>query len=588
MDSSTRGQSDGGGSSVRVTFADGAARAALERHLDLLHDPARHEGPDVVRIKQNASRTVWRCRLGGCAYYLKHFHPRSCLQRLGWRLRGDDAGRELRFSQRLIAQGVPATPVLAIGQGQGRGWMISRAIEPAIPGDVWHNERAESGDPCHIPTIRAAVLRLAELVGRMHKAGIIHRDLHTGNILVQGEGRQIRLTLMDLHRAAQRRRLSRQACARNLAQLLHDRRHVTTRTQRLAFLKRYLEVTGAPGTLRGWVVITDHFAQAYSRALYGARDRRIFGENRYFTRIRGPHGWRGHAVLASKRKLRPMPASGMIFQAQAWRAVLADPDSLFQSPDAVVIKDSAGSLVIRRRLTIGEHTVEVFIKRHRRKQPYKAIVDALRPSRAIKAFHHGHALLTRRIATALPLAVMERRTGAFLHDSILITEAVAPAEQLNRFLDHWLGSSAVARSGIDAARQQQLARDMLHRLGRLLLRLHSEGFAHRDLKSGNLLVHWTQESPPEIVLVDLDGVTYQRQISTRQMFQGLMRLNVSLLECPSVNHAGRLRMLLGYLRHPGSGRIHFKPYWRELERWSAKKLRRQIASRRKRQKMQRR
>ena len=67
-----------------------------------------------------------------------------------------------------------------------------------------------------------------------------------------------------------------------------------------------------------------------------------------------------------------------------------------------------------------------------------------------------------------------------------------------------------------------------------------------------------------------------------------MRLNVSLLECPAVTHAGRLRMLLGYLRRPGAGRINFKPYWRELERWSARKLRQQIRSRRRKQRAVRR
>ena len=67
-----------------------------------------------------------------------------------------------------------------------------------------------------------------------------------------------------------------------------------------------------------------------------------------------------------------------------------------------------------------------------------------------------------------------------------------------------------------------------------------------------------------------------------------MRLNVSLLECPVVNHAGRLRMLLGYLCRPGMGRINFKPYWRMLQRWGTRKIRRQIASRQKRQQAQRR
>ena len=132
--------------------------------------------------------------------------------------------------------------------------------------------------------------------------------------------------------------------------------------------------------------------------------------------------------------------------------------------------------------------------------------------------------------------------------------------------------------------QRQLAQEVLWQMGRLLQRLHDSGFAHRDLKANNMLVRWSPGEPPEIVLLDLDGLSRRRRhLTARRKFQGLMRLNVSLLECPVVNHAGRLRMLLGYLRRPGSGRIHFKPYWRMLERWSGRKLRQQIRSRRKRQ-----
>ena len=87
--------------------------------------------------------------------------------------------------------------------------------------------------------------------------------------------------------------------------------------------------------------------------------------------------------------------------------------------------------------------------------------------------------------------------------------------------------------------------------------------------------------------MDLDGLSQRRYLTTKRRFQGLMRLSVSLLNCPSVNHAGRLRMLLGYLRRPGSGRINFKPYWRMLEKWSGRKLRQQIRSRRKRQRVTR-
>ena len=121
-------------------------------------------------------------------------------------------------------------------------------------------------------------------------------------------------------------------------------------------------------------------------------------------------------------------------------------------------------------------------------------------------------------------------------------------------------------------------------LGQVLGRLHDSSLAHRDLKATNMLVLWDGHGAPEVVLVDLDGLRKTRLLTARERFQGLMRLNVSLLECPAVNRAGRLRMLLGYLRRPGSGRIPYKPYWRALERWSAWKLRKQMQDRRKRQK----
>lgn len=579
-------------SSGSVRYVDGRAESLLSEYLPILHDPQAHEGPEVVRVKQNASRTVWRCRLGDAHYYLKQYHSRQWTHRLGNLFRGDDASREMTISRHLRSRGILATPVLAVGQSAGRRWMLSEAIEPAEPADLWHARLAGGKDKKSLRQLRQANRALAELVGRMHNAGVLHHDLHCGNVLVQsaGDGMETsapRLTLVDLHRAGRRWRLSRRARAKNLAMLLHDRQSAT-RTQRLAFLRHYLEVTGGPGTLRGWWAMVQHFAEGHTRNQLRSRDRRVLGDNKYFTRLRLPGGWRGHAVLATKCQVGPGSAASCTFTPQQWRDALAEPNGLFQSPDTIVVKDSASSQVVRRSLKVGPHTLDVYVKRHRRKHWYKAPLDLFRRSRALWAFRGGQALLTRHIATAMPLAVLEQYAGPFRRTTILIAETVAPADQLTRFLNRWLGPEALIRKDIDSVRQQKLARDLLRQLGRLLLRLHNAGFAHRDLKSENMLVHWNGENEPQVVLIDLDGLSRHRRISTRRMFQGLMRLNVSLLECPAVNHAGRLRILLSYLRHPGSGRINFKPYWRELEQWSARKLRRQLKDRRKRQKRARR
>ncbi len=140
------------------------------------------------------------------------------------------------------------------------------------------------------------------MVGKMHAAGLVHRDLHCGNLLVRVHDGRVQLTLMDLHRMARRRRLSQRAMAANLAQLFHDRLDFTTRTDRLRFLKHYLAALGGDN-LRAWQEMVDRRARPHARRQYANRDRRIAGDGRYFTPLTLPGGWCGRAVLSCKQVL---------------------------------------------------------------------------------------------------------------------------------------------------------------------------------------------------------------------------------------------------------------------------------------------
>lgn len=571
------------GSNGKVVFADADSYSLLGDRQDELCHP-RPENWE--QVKQNASRSVYRGRIAGVDIYLKHFHSRTFFHRIARRLGLGGAKREMRFIRHLAFHGVPTVPVLAAMCRDGIEWLATKAVAPATPADEWHDAQLALGAQGR-RNIQRAIVELGTIIGHMHAAGVVHRDLHCGNILVRTGGEGSLLVLTDLHRASRRRRLSRRMRAANLAQLFCDRYEFTSRSERLRFLKHYLRASGSQGTVRGWQCMIEDAAVRHRQRLYAQRDRRIEGNNRYFSPLRVKGGWRGHVVLASKRRMAGSRAAEVVFRADAWREALADPEALFSAPGGEIVKDSRSSLVVRRRLTVGDQSVEVFIKRRRRKYAWKVLLDCLRPSRSIRAFRLGHALLTRRIATALPLAALERRIGPFLLDSILITEKV-DAPHLDRFLNTWLARPPRGQIPLTVVQQHRLAQEVLWQLGRLLQRLHDSNFAHRDLKATNIMVRWTPQRPPEVVLVDLDGLARVRRLTQRRRFQGLMRLNVSLLKCPVVNHAGRLRMLLGYLRRPGSGRINFKSYWRVLERWSAQKLRGQIRFRRKRQRAVRR
>lgn len=551
-------------------------------------DPAELADPPKARwqvVKQNPVRTVYFGRWGGRDVYLKHFHVRSPLGRLLRRLRGHDAQREADLSRYLSRHGVATPEVLASGRKGKVSWVATAAVAAAEPADQWQRRQKALGRQGQ-RAIRQATVALAEMVAKMHAAGVVHGDLHCGNILVRTADGPPRPVLMDLHRVRRRLRLSRRARAANIAQLCYDRSPFTTRTQRLRFLRHYLKASAAPGSLRTWQVLVDDLARAHARRQYAKRDRRILRRGRYFSPIRLGSGWRGHVVLATKTPPPGSTAGGMTFSVDEWQKVLARPEALFTG-DRELVKDSPSSQVVRRRLTLGGRCLDVYVKRARRKYVRRLFTDCFRRSRAVRGFKVGHMLLNRRIGTALPLAALERRAGLVLLDNILITEAV-PAMPVGQFLTTWLAPPGQAGVSLSAAQQHHLARQLPWRIGRLVQRLHDHGLAHRDLKAENLLVRWSPGQDLELILLDMDGFSRRESPGARRRFKGLMRLNVSLLECPAVNHAGRLRLLLGYLHRPGCGRVQFKPYWRALEAWSTRKLRERIDARRQLQKAARR
>ena len=574
--------------SGRATFADPQAASLLSAGLGELCRPAEH-GWELV--KRNPSRSVYHGWVDGQEIYLKHFHRRSTLRRLRRRLGVSDAGRELKLARYLIAHGVAAPPPLAAMSGRVE-WVASRAVSPARPGDAWHAEQLARGEPGR-PDVKKAALALAEMIAHVHDAGVLHHDLHCGNILVRTDvnvGSPKQMVIADLHRARRRLKLSRMARAANLAQLLHDRRPFTTRTERLRFLKAYLRCAETGGTLRGWDLLVGAMADRHARRQYAQRDRRILGKGRYFAPVKLPGGWRGHVVLASKRRIGGSRAAELEMSQREWLHALNRPESLLMGTGAGPVKNTASGTVVHRRLSVGRHEIDVYAKRPRRKRAWKVLVDCFRPARPIRAFKLGHRLLARRIPVALPLAALQRRVGPLLLDSILVTEAVDAPDLRQCLTEHLAGrpSGRESRDGAGAAPQAApetspaLAHGMLWNLGRWLRWLHQEGFVHRDLKATNMRVRPPNATPnasandwrTRFVLVDLDGLARRPLVTMRRRFQGLMRLNVTLLQCPCVTHAARLRMLLGYLCRPGCPRPHFKTWWRVIERWSARKMRR--------------
>ena len=144
------------------------------------------------------------------------------------------------------------------------------------------------------------------------------------------------------------------------------------------------------------------------------------------------------------------------------------------------------------------------LKRYNFKKPLNLLKDLFRGSRGRRGFLKAHHLELAGLATPAVVATADDRVCGLPARSYVLMAEVPHA--------------------IDAGRWTGEPREAARRLGRLLARLHNEGFTHRDLKETNLL--FDPEGRPH--LIDLDGLEFVFEVSTEDAAANLKRLAVGL------------------------------------------------------------
>jgi tRNA A-37 threonylcarbamoyl transferase component Bud32 len=452
---------------------------------------------------------------------------------------------EMQCMWQLAAAGVSVPrPLAGCWQG-GSHWLMTEGVEPSVAGDEWHAQQVKAGD---WPAIRQATIALADLVARMHEAGVTHPDLHGGNVLVR-DGSPSDLVLIDLHRMGRHRHLSLRQRAANLAILLQDRLELTRPTDRLRFLRRYVEVTNGPRSLALWLGYIEPVAEKLRQRNLRRRDHRILGRNSYFSPIQSA-GYFGRVMLRTKCQLPQSACFGQRLSVSNWQQALDGLELLGQN----VAQPTSSQPVqtIRRILRVGPAELDVLVTRES-----SFAARGRGAAAAMRAFVLGHRLLNRRILTRRPLAVIEHEGG-----TILISEFL-PATLLKEYLN------GCGELHPDASRQTT-SRRLLWQLGRWIARMQQEGFVLVGLTGDNVLVY--EDARPQLVLDRLaklsgsarrwPGGSYRiSRPGLQRRFDVLVELAAWLQDNGSVNRAAYLRLLLGWLP-PGTDH---KPYWRLLQ-----------------------
>jgi tRNA A-37 threonylcarbamoyl transferase component Bud32 len=197
----------------------------------------------------------------------------------------------------------------------------------------------------------------------------------------------------------------------------------------------------------------------------------------------------------------------------------------------------AGDLVLRRPFT-AEEARKVF-----EAPPLRVVKD----------------LPNRRLWLAGPETFVKEGNGRLWYNGFgLETRGISTPRLLacrgNRVAGQWIRGALPLWDHLKA---RGVSRELLHRLARLVRRMHERGVWHRDLKANNVLVRGD-----ELWVVDLDRVDFLREVPRAGRVENLAQLNAAV-GAPATR-ADRLRFFLAYAGRDRAMRLGWKAWVREV------------------------
>ena len=138
-------------------------------------------------VKESPAKRVSAHDIAGRTYYVKRYrHDAVALRSLKYLLKTPPARHEWRLASRLEALGVPV--VRHIAHGERWNWFGLRE-------SILITEGFDGRPLDEAPDI--SPVAVMDFVGLLHERGVLHEDLHPGNILARAEPLEFRLLDLD-------------------------------------------------------------------------------------------------------------------------------------------------------------------------------------------------------------------------------------------------------------------------------------------------------------------------------------------------------------------------------------------------------
>ena len=215
-------------------------------------------GATLTRDKSHKGREILKLELeedgGRRVFYMKRHRPMPWTEKL---LRWVTLGRLVTHARwewenifRLGKLGIPTMAAAVLGEDArtGRSFLMTEAVEGGEPLDRFLQGNQDAS------LVRESARGLGEMVGKLHGAGLTHRDLYLSHVLVERkETGRLALVLIDLQRVCRPLARVRRWRVKDVGQLTYSCPARVSRTNRMRFLHAYFGVERLGGREKRFV-----------------------------------------------------------------------------------------------------------------------------------------------------------------------------------------------------------------------------------------------------------------------------------------------------------------------------------------------